>query len=127
LTPPYFVMELVEGAAPITEYGVRQKLDLEPRLRLFLSVCEAVGCAHRNLIVHRDLKPSNILVTAGGTVKLLDFGIAKVLETAGQPRSESDTTTESRMLTPQLRQPGADPGRAGDYRHGRLLLGRGPV
>jgi tetratricopeptide (TPR) repeat protein len=75
---PFMVMEYVEGRA-ITEFCARTGADLQGRLRLFIQVCDAVAYAHQNLIVHRDLKPSNILVTADGTVKLLDFGIAKLL------------------------------------------------
>ena len=76
---PYMVMEYVEGLS-ITEYCAQRLAGLEVGLDLFVQVCDAVAYAHRNLIVHRDLKPSNILVTAGGTVKLLDFGIAKLLD-----------------------------------------------
>jgi tetratricopeptide (TPR) repeat protein len=75
---PYYVMEYVEGQ-PITAYCASRALPLAARLDLFQAVCAAVDHAHRNLIVHRDLKPSNILVTADGGVKLLDFGIARVL------------------------------------------------
>jgi serine/threonine-protein kinase len=82
---PYFVMELVEGE-PITDYCRRLALPVEERLRLLVSCCDAVESAHARKIVHRDLKPSNILVTAAGVVKLLDFGIAKLLvEDAGEP------------------------------------------
>jgi non-specific serine/threonine protein kinase/serine/threonine-protein kinase len=76
---PFMVMEYVEGI-PITDYCARESLTREQRLTLFVQICDAVAYAHRNLIVHRDLKPSNILVTAGGAVKLLDFGIAKLLD-----------------------------------------------
>jgi tetratricopeptide (TPR) repeat protein len=76
---PFMVMEYVEGV-PITEYCARTHANFEQRLKLFIQVCDAVAFAHRNLIVHRDLKPSNILVTSGGTVKLLDFGIAKLID-----------------------------------------------
>ena len=76
---PFMVMEYVEGRS-ITDFCLLQRASLEQRLALFIQVCEAVAYAHRNLIVHRDLKPSNILVTAGGVVKLLDFGIAKLLD-----------------------------------------------
>ena len=75
---PFFVMERVEGR-PVTAYCAERTLKTEERLRIFLEICEAVQYAHRNLIVHRDLKPSNILVDDGGRVKLLDFGIAKLL------------------------------------------------
>jgi len=75
---PYMVMEYVEGRA-ITEFCALTHANLQDRLRLFIQVCDAVAYAHQNLIVHRDLKPSNILVTADGIVKLLDFGIAKLL------------------------------------------------
>jgi tetratricopeptide (TPR) repeat protein len=76
---PYMIMELVAGE-PIVEWCRRRGADLAERLRLFAEVCKAVAYAHRNLVVHRDLKPSNVLVTQDGTVKLLDFGVAKLLD-----------------------------------------------
>ena len=98
---PYLVMEYVEGV-PITDYVRTHALDLPACLRLFLHVCEAVQYAHQNLVVHRDLKPSNIFVTAEGTPKLLDFGIAKVLATTGD---DAPTQTMARMLTPDYAAP----------------------
>ena len=76
---PYLVLEYVDGT-PITHYASAQCLDVRGRLLLFLAVCNAVEAAHRALIVHRDIKPSNILVSEAGEVKLLDFGIAKLIE-----------------------------------------------
>ena len=76
---PYFAMEYIEGQ-PIDAYADAHRLSIAERLRLFLQVCGAVSYAHQHLIVHRDIKPVNILVTADGAPKLLDFGIAKVLQ-----------------------------------------------
>ena len=75
---PFLVMDYVEGSL-IDEYCDQHKLSIDERLHLFCKVCDAVQYAHQELVVHRDLKPSNILVAADGTPKLLDFGIAKVL------------------------------------------------
>jgi serine/threonine-protein kinase len=101
---PYLVMELVEGT-PITEYCTAARLTIEERLELFATVGRAVGYAHRNLIVHRDLKPSNILVTDDGTVKLLDFGIAKLLDGATSAHTTPQTRTGMRLLTPEYASP----------------------
>ncbi len=89
---PYLVMEFVEGE-PINEYCENHQLDLRQRLRLFRKVCKAVHFAHQRLVVHRDLKAGNILVTADGRPKLLDFGIAKLL----QESADSDLTSEGRV------------------------------
>lgn len=99
---PFFVMELVEGIR-IDEWADRKRLDVEARLRLLLDVMEAVEHAHRHLVVHRDLKPSNILVRDDGVVKLLDFGIARLID---EPDGETATTrTGHRFLTPEYAAP----------------------
>ncbi|MFC4819174.1 tetratricopeptide repeat protein [Dokdonella ginsengisoli] len=102
---PYFAMELVEGE-PITDWCDRRRLSVRDRIRLLLSAIDAVQYAHQQLVVHRDLKPSNILVTAAGEVKLLDFGIAKVLD-ASAGRADAATMTQFgfRMLTPEYAAP----------------------
>ena len=100
---PWFAMEYVEGE-PIDRYCGARALPVDDRLRLFLDVCDAVQYAHRNLIVHRDLKPSNILVTADGAVKLLDFGIAKLL-TKGGATEATVTQIGRRALTPEYASP----------------------
>ncbi|GAB5535212.1 MAG: hypothetical protein Rubg2KO_14610 [Rubricoccaceae bacterium] len=97
---PYLVMEYVEGD-PITAFASSESLTLRRRIDLFLDVCEAVQHANRALIVHRDLKPSNILVTASGTVKLLDFGVARLIEEAEEGR----TRTAFGALTPSYAAP----------------------
>jgi len=102
---PFLVLEYVEGTR-IDRYCDDRRLSPEGRLRLFLNVLAAVSHAHANLIVHRDLKPSNILVTPDGTVKLLDFGIAKLLQ-EGQGEVEAPTLTGvgERVLTPEYAAP----------------------
>ncbi len=102
---PWLAMELVEGLS-LTEHCASKNLCTEERLRLFAHVCDAVQFAHRNLVVHRDLKPSNILVQSDGEPKLLDFGIAKLLE--GDPeddRAGTLTRTGERPMTPDYAAP----------------------
>src|SRR5690606_20871585 len=101
---PYLVMEHVEGE-PLDRYCDARRLPVEARLALFTAVCEAVRYAHRNLVVHRDLKPGNILVTGDGTVKLLDFGIAKLLEADDDADDVPLTRTGLRPMTPEYAAP----------------------
>jgi len=106
LTPdgrPYFAMEYVEGL-PLLRYCHERQIDLQGRIRMFIGVCSAVHFAHVNHIVHRDLKTSNILVTANAGVKLLDFGIAKLLES--EPNEvETITQLRERPMTPLFAAP----------------------
>jgi serine/threonine-protein kinase len=101
---PYLVMERVSGE-PITDWADRHELSVRERLRLFCQVAEAVQFAHRRLIIHRDLKPTNILVDESGTVKLLDFGIAKLLDPTQAPGADTLTRTGIRPLTPAYASP----------------------
>lgn len=99
---PYFVMEYVEGL-PLDRYCDEHGLGVRERLLLFAAVCETVQYAHQNLVVHRDLKPGNILVTADGRPKLLDFGVAKLLEEV--PGGPSLTRTGRLPMTPEYASP----------------------
>ena len=101
---PYLIMEYVHGE-PLDRYCDRQQLDIRKRLDIFLQVCAAVEYAHQNLIVHRDLKPANILVTAEGAPKLLDFGIAKLLDAGDAASLLALTRMNDRLLTPEYASP----------------------
>ncbi len=101
---PFFAMEFVEGL-PINEYCDQKKLTVRERLRLFINVCDAVQYAHQQLVVHRDLKPSNILVTENGTVKLLDFGIARMLDDDHAFFTTPVTQAGMQLFTPRYAAP----------------------
>ncbi len=131
---PYFVMQHVEGV-PIDRCCDQAGLSVEQRLELFVEVCDAVEYAHARQIVHRDLKPGNILVTSEGQAKLLDFGIAKLLDPAGDSAERGLTRTGERLLTPEFASPeqirgepvtpASDVYALGVLLH-HLLSGRGP-
>ena len=101
---PYFVMEYIEGQR-LYHYCDAQRLNVRERLNLFRQICDAVHYAHQNLVVHRDIKPSNILVTTDGTPRLLDFGIAKLLNPELSLDTIAPTATEMRLMTPEYASP----------------------
>ncbi|MBS1787547.1 MAG: protein kinase [Acidobacteria bacterium] len=101
---PYFVMEFIEGQ-PLNEYCSAKALSIPDRIHLFRQICSAVQYAHQKLIAHRDIKPSNILVTGEGVPKLLDFGIAKLLDPTQSDADPARTATMMRMMTPDYASP----------------------
>ena len=101
---PYLVMEYVDGET-IDRYCANRNLGVRERLALFLTILDATQYAHRNLVIHRDLKPANILVTAEGVVKLLDFGLAKMLEHDPTTSADAMTGTAQRWMTPEYAAP----------------------
>src|SRR5256714_4872777 len=101
---PFFVMEYIEGQ-PVYRFCDAQRLTVAERLRLFCQVCDAVAYAHQHLVVHRDLKPSNVLVTKDGAPKLLDFGIAKLLNPEMMPETVTPTASAMRLMTPEYASP----------------------
>ncbi len=105
LGQPYLVMEYVEGGVPIDVHCRNRGLDVNDRIRLFQTVCHAVQYAHQNLIVHRDLKPQNILVASDGKVKLLDFGIAKLMPEEARPDDIDLTVSGLAPVTPMYGSP----------------------
>jgi eukaryotic-like serine/threonine-protein kinase len=100
---PYFVMELIDGL-PITAYCDKNRLTIDERLKIFRTVCSAVHYAHQHLVIHRDIKPGNILVTADGAPKLLDFGIAKILDPGLLPENAT-MTAGGWLMTPEYASP----------------------
>ncbi|HSK73731.1 MAG TPA: serine/threonine-protein kinase, partial [Pyrinomonadaceae bacterium] len=101
---PYFVMEYIEGK-PLYQFCDENKLSINERLKIFQQVCSAVHAAHRIQVIHRDLKPSNILVKANKVPKLLDFGIAKVLDPELAVTQIDPTSTQMRVMTPEYASP----------------------
>jgi eukaryotic-like serine/threonine-protein kinase len=101
---PYFAMEYIEGQN-IVDFCESRKLDTTARLQLFREVCSAVQYAHQNLIVHRDIKPHNVLVTSDGTPKLLDFGIAKLLNPELAGETLAPTAGGAQLMTPEYASP----------------------
>lgn len=101
---PYIVMEYIEGQ-PVDKYCDEHKLGTDKRLLLFRKICSVVEFAHQNLVIHRDLKPSNILITSDDEPKLLDFGIAKLLNPELAAQTLSATATDLRLMTPEYASP----------------------
>lgn len=120
---PYIVMEYIEGE-PLHAYCDAHNLSVRDRISLFRQACAAVQYVHQHLIVHRDLKPGNFLVTADGTLKLLDFGIAKILQSDPYANTADVTVAGQVIMTPGYASPRTGARTAGDHRERCLFTRR---